>query len=75
MIDTAGMRETDDPVEQEGVRRAKARASEADLVLWLSRCAGSDEPPMAACRFGWCATRSISMRWTLGTQRRDSRQS
>src|SRR3954471_5605028 len=36
VIDTAGIRETDDPVEQEGVRRAKARAAEADLVLWLS---------------------------------------
>ena len=35
VIDTAGIRETDDPVEQEGVRRAKARAGEADLVLWL----------------------------------------
>ena len=35
VIDTAGIRETDDPVEQEGVRRAKARAAEADLVLWL----------------------------------------
>jgi tRNA modification GTPase len=34
-IDTAGVRETDDPVEQEGVRRARARAAEADLVLWL----------------------------------------
>jgi tRNA modification GTPase len=36
VIDTAGIRETDDPVEQEGVRRARARASEADLVLWLA---------------------------------------
>ncbi|WBL79039.1 tRNA uridine-5-carboxymethylaminomethyl(34) synthesis GTPase MnmE [Bradyrhizobium xenonodulans] len=35
VIDTAGIRETDDPVEQEGVRRAKARAEDADLVLWL----------------------------------------
>ena len=35
VIDTAGIRETEDPVEQEGVRRAKARAAEADLVLWL----------------------------------------
>jgi tRNA modification GTPase len=35
LIDTAGVRETDDPVEQEGVRRARARAGEADLVLWL----------------------------------------
>ena len=36
VIDTAGIRETDDPVEQEGVRRAQARAVEADLVLWLT---------------------------------------
>jgi tRNA modification GTPase len=36
VIDTAGIRETDDPVEQEGVRRARARAKEADLVLWLT---------------------------------------
>jgi tRNA modification GTPase len=35
VIDTAGIRETDDPVEQEGVRRARARAQEADLVLWM----------------------------------------
>src|SRR6478609_34394 len=35
VIDTAGIRETDDPVEQEGVRRARSRAAEADLVLWL----------------------------------------
>jgi tRNA modification GTPase len=36
VIDTAGIRETDDPVEQEGVRRARARAAEADLVLWIT---------------------------------------
>jgi tRNA modification GTPase len=35
VIDTAGIRETEDPVEQEGVRRARTRAAEADLVLWL----------------------------------------
>src|SRR6201747_1526176 len=35
VIDTAGICETEDPVEQEGVRRARARATEADLVLWL----------------------------------------
>jgi tRNA modification GTPase len=39
VIDTAGIRETDDPVEQEGVRRARARAAEADLVLWLTDAA------------------------------------
>lgn len=36
LIDTAGIRDTEDPVEQEGVRRARLRAAEADLVLWVS---------------------------------------
>jgi tRNA modification GTPase len=40
VIDTAGIRETDDPVEQEGVRRARTRAAEADLVLWLADAEG-----------------------------------
>ena len=35
LLDTAGIRETDDPVEMEGVRRAQSRAAEADLVLWV----------------------------------------
>ena len=43
VIDTAGIRETDDPVEQEGVRRAQARAAEADLVLWLQRTIGGGD--------------------------------
>lgn len=36
LLDTAGLRETEDAVEAEGVRRARARMAEADLVLHLS---------------------------------------
>jgi tRNA modification GTPase len=36
LLDTAGIRESDDPVEQEGVRRARGRAAAADLVLWVT---------------------------------------
>ena len=36
LLDTAGIRDSTDPVEQEGVRRARARAAAADLVLWLT---------------------------------------
>lgn len=33
LVDTAGLRETDDPIEAEGVRRAKAEIRHADRVL------------------------------------------
>ena len=33
LIDTAGVRETRDPIEEEGVRRAREKARSADLVL------------------------------------------
>jgi tRNA modification GTPase len=36
LVDTAGLRETSDPIEGEGVARARRRAAEADLILWLS---------------------------------------
>jgi tRNA modification GTPase len=35
LIDTAGIHDTSDPIEQEGIRRAKARAADADLIFWL----------------------------------------
>jgi tRNA modification GTPase len=35
LIDTAGLRETSDPVEAEGVRRARERAASADLVIYV----------------------------------------
>lgn len=35
VLDTAGIRETGDPVEMEGVRRARERAEAADLILWM----------------------------------------
>jgi tRNA modification GTPase len=41
LLDTAGIRETEDPVELEGVKRARARAEAADLVLWVVE-AGSE---------------------------------
>ncbi|EXJ17142.1 tRNA uridine-5-carboxymethylaminomethyl(34) synthesis GTPase MnmE [Imhoffiella purpurea] len=33
VVDTAGLRETEDPVEREGVRRARRQLDDADLVL------------------------------------------
>ena len=42
LVDTAGIRMTDDPVEQEGVRRAQERAAAADLVLWVTEASHED---------------------------------
>jgi tRNA modification GTPase len=36
LIDTAGIRDSAEPVEQEGIRRARERVAMADLVLWLT---------------------------------------
>jgi tRNA modification GTPase len=35
LVDTAGIRDAHDPIEQEGVARARRRAGSADLTLWL----------------------------------------
>jgi tRNA modification GTPase len=35
LVDTAGLRETDDAIEREGIRRAREKAEAADLVLEL----------------------------------------
>jgi tRNA modification GTPase len=35
IVDTAGLRDTADPIELEGARRARREATEADLILWL----------------------------------------
>lgn len=35
LIDTAGLRDTDDPIEHEGIRRARAEIEAAELLLWI----------------------------------------
>jgi len=60
VIDTAGIRETDDPVEQEGVRRARARAADADLVLWLTE-AGDHSPPKDGAAPVWLVRNKMDL--------------
>lgn len=48
LLDTAGIRETEDPVELEGVRRARERANAADLVLWMVDASEKETAPLAA---------------------------
>jgi len=45
LLDTAGVRDSDDPVEQEGIRRARARAGSADLVLWICDASREETGP------------------------------
>jgi len=47
LSDTAGLRDSDDPVEAEGVRRARLRAEQADLRLWV-RAPGDPDGVAAA---------------------------
>jgi tRNA modification GTPase len=44
LVDTAGIRDTEDPIEKEGIARARRRADEADLTLWLSDSADAFAP-------------------------------
>ena len=60
VIDTAGIRETEDPVEQEGVRRARSRSTEADLVLWLTD-AGVSEIPSYGSTPVWLVRNKIDL--------------
>ncbi|WFU41112.1 tRNA uridine-5-carboxymethylaminomethyl(34) synthesis GTPase MnmE [Bradyrhizobium sp. CB82] len=61
VIDTAGIRETDDPVEQEGVRRARARAKDADLVLWLADADRTEEGRPAGTTPVWTVRNKIDL--------------
>ena len=36
IVDTAGLRETSDPIEREGVRRARLEVARADRLLWVA---------------------------------------
>jgi tRNA modification GTPase len=45
LVDTAGIRASYDPIEQEGVARARRRAESADLMLWLSDGGEGHTPP------------------------------
>ncbi len=48
LVDTAGIRESADPIEQEGVARARRRAEGADLTLWLDDGAGGQGPSVGS---------------------------
>jgi len=72
LLDTAGIRDSDDPVEQEGVRRAQQRASEADLVLWVHDAtdgpAQGETSPFSGAVTKWVVRNKIDL---LTSEKRD----
>jgi tRNA modification GTPase len=48
LVDTAGIRDSADPIEQEGVARARRRAGSADLTLWLDDGSGGPMPSVGS---------------------------
>ena len=65
LIDTAGLRESsDDPIEQEGMRRTREQAARANLVLWVVDASAADamareSPAPAATR--WTIVNKIDL--------------
>lgn len=61
LLDTAGIRKSLDPVEQEGIRRAQARASAADLVLWICDASAPAQPSGVAGTEVWTVKNKIDI--------------
>ncbi len=60
LLDTAGLRETEDEIEVEGIRRAHARAEDADLVLLVHEAGTKpvDVPHLPADRLIYVANKA-----------------
>jgi len=60
VLDTAGIRDTTDPIEREGVRRAGEQAAGADLVLWVIESTSQDvgEAPVQP---GWLVVNKMDL--------------
>jgi tRNA modification GTPase len=66
LLDTAGIRDRAEPVEQEGVRRARERAAGADLVLWVTDGSAADrmvlpEKNLADASMIWLALNKVDL--------------
>jgi tRNA modification GTPase len=75
LLDTAGIRETQDPVEIEGVRRAQERAAGADLVLWVTEATAYPGQPGGGERAGAAQVWQVRNKIDLAGARREGRQS
>src|SRR4029079_13874111 len=61
LLDTAGIRESDDPIEQEGVRRARLRAGEADRVIWVEDVTGGQGRALVGSAPTWRVQNKIDL--------------
>src|SRR5262249_47146864 len=74
VLDMGGIREREEPIEREGVRRASAQAADADLVLWLldATAIGGSSSPAAPqpthCRV-WVAVNKIDLIGSIEKER------
>jgi tRNA modification GTPase len=60
VLDTAGIRDTTDPIEREGVRRASEQAAGADLVLWVIEPT-SEDVGEALVQAGWLVVNKMDL--------------
>ena len=74
LLDTAGVRESDDPVEQEGVRRARARAAAADLVLWVEETSGGSGRKRSESKDEWIVHNKVDLLNSATKQPAESKQ-
>ncbi len=73
LLDTAGIRDSAEPVEQEGVRRARERAAGADLVLWVTDGSAADrmvfpEKNLADASMIWLALNKVDLAEPVNTR-------
>jgi tRNA modification GTPase len=61
VVDTAGLRETADPVEREGVRRARLELERADRLLWVADARAPLEATAAAARAALPGSAALSL--------------
>jgi len=64
LADTAGLRDSNDAIEEEGVRRARARGAQADLKIVLYDCAataGPDEDVLALADDGLLVASKVDL--------------
>ncbi len=61
VVDTAGMRDTNDPIEREGVRRARLEVARADRLLWVADAREPLTETLAAARVAHAGGGSLTI--------------